>query len=239
MTVWKSIKDTILWIVMIFALMGIVVIVIFKLIPRAESMETEPAPKTALQVREDWNLTLVNRENLLLEGFTPVLTDIGDGHRVDSRIAGSLQEMLNDAKAAGLQPKVLSSYRSYEEQKQEMEEKIEEFVSAGKRQDDAVRAAREYVAAPGASEHQLGLAVDLSSDGAQAQKALWNWLKENSWKYGFIQRYPENKTSITGIRKEDWHYRYVGKEAAKKIVETGQCLEEYVREIRQKFTAMA
>ena len=77
---------------------------------------------------------------------------------------------------------------------------------------------------PGTSEHELGLAVDING----ASYDLYIWLQQNSWRYGFIQRYPEDKTAITGISHEPWHYRYVGKEAAGEIYESGLCLEEYL-----------
>ncbi|MCB6367700.1 M15 family metallopeptidase, partial [Intestinibacillus massiliensis] len=92
-----------------------------------------------------------------------------------------------------------------------------------------------WVAVPGTSEHQLGLAVDLVSlsnqnlNHSQENTALQKWLMKNSWKYGFILRYPSDKSSITGIGYEPWHYRYVGKKAAKAIYEQGVCLEEYLQ----------
>ena len=77
---------------------------------------------------------------------------------------------------------------------------------------------------PGTSEHQLGIAVDISG----AVYAIYPWLQENSWKYGFIMRYPPDKTAITGISGEEWHYRYVGVDAATEMHERNLCLEEYL-----------
>ena len=88
----------------------------------------------------------------------------------------------------------------------------------------AVKQAEQWVAVPGYSEHQLGIAVDLNG----ATYDLYLWLQENSYKYRFIFRYPGNKTDITGIAEEPWHYRYVGVEAATKIYQQGLCLEEYL-----------
>ena len=76
------------------------------------------------------------------------------------------------------------------------------------------------------SEHQLGLAVDING----AVYDIYLWLEENSWKYGFIFRYPAYKTDLTGVAGEVWHYRYVGREAAREIMEQGICLEEYLGE---------
>ena len=93
---------------------------------------------------------------------------------------------------------------------------------------------RQYVALPGCSEHQTGLALDIVAAGyqildeEQEDTAEQKWLMENSWKYGFILRYPSEKSDITGIGYEPWHYRYVGKAAAADIYRTGVCLEEYL-----------
>ena len=79
------------------------------------------------------------------------------------------------------------------------------------------------------SEHQLGLAVDING----AVYDIYLWLEENSWKYGFIFRYPAYKTDLTGVAGEVWHYRYVGKEAAQEIYEQGVCLEEYLETLQE------
>ncbi len=90
-------------------------------------------------------------------------------------------------------------------------------------------------AMPGnASEHSTGLALDILSvdddtaDDGYGDTREGKWLKENAWKYGFIMRYPKDKESITGVVYEPWHYRYVGKQAAKEIYQSGVCLEEYL-----------
>ena len=97
----------------------------------------------------------------------------------------------------------------------------------------AAYAAR-WVAKPGTSEHQTGLALDIVAasyqllDEGQEDTAEQKWLMENSWKYGFILRYMKDKTDITGTSFEPWHYRYVGVEDAQKITAQGVCLEEYL-----------
>lgn len=87
-----------------------------------------------------------------------------------------------------------------------------------------------YAQEPGASEHQTGLAFDVTVETAQGFESTpqYAWLMENAHKYGFIQRYPANKVEQTGISYEPWHYRYVGVEAAKKIKKSGMCLEEFI-----------
>ena len=89
---------------------------------------------------------------------------------------------------------------------------------------------------PGTSEHELGLAVDLvdgnnySLDESQESTPAQKWLMENCWDYGWILRYPNDKTEVTGIIYEPWHYRYVGGEHAKAIYESGLCLEEWLEQ---------
>ncbi len=92
--------------------------------------------------------------------------------------------------------------------------------------------ASQWVAEPGTSEHELGLAVDMNASGATGTKDSVNehqWLADNAWRYGFILRYPRGKTDVTGNAYESWHYRYVGAEAAKAMHESGQTLEEYAK----------
>ena len=149
---------------------------------------------------------------------------------MDSRIYSYLQEMFDDARAEGLEPYVNAGYRTNEVQQSLMDQEVEDYISQGYSEADAGEMAEQWVAVPGTSEHQLGLAVDISMDdnGSQSAVDVWQWLMENSYKYGFILRYPEDKTEITGIAYEPWHYRYVGKEAAEDIYRRGVCLEEYL-----------
>ena len=119
---------------------------------------------------------------------------------------------------------VASGYRTQEKQQSLYDEKIQEYRAQGYSAEEAVRQAQRWVAVPGTSEHQLGIAVDING-------AVWEvypWLQANSYKYGFIFRYPGEKTSLTGTAEEVWHYRYVGVEAAAQIYERGLCLEEYL-----------
>ena len=88
----------------------------------------------------------------------------------------------------------------------------------------------DYAQEPGASEHQTGLAFDVTVETSQGFESTpqYGWLMENAHKYGFIQRYPANKVEQTGIAYEPWHYRYVGEEAATKMKKSGLCLEEFI-----------
>ncbi len=199
-------------------------------LPETEApTETEPPTNPALN--EEWMLILVNKEHPIPKGYeVPAFTELRNSNRVDSRIYPALQRMFDDARADGALPYITSSYRSMDKQQQLMDEKIIDYQSEGHSRAEAVELAEAWVAIPGTSEHQLGLSVDISTEdhSVQEPEVVWNWLNKNAWKYGFIQRYPEDKTEITGIINEPWHYRYVGEAAAKEMTEKGLVLEEYL-----------
>lgn len=178
-----------------------------------------------------WYLTLVNEWNPLPNDYQADLVETEGGERVDARIYEPLTEMLEDAREANWNqlPMVVSGYRTTEKQQQLYEEKTDTYRQQGYSDAEAEAMAKKWVAMPGYSEHQLGLAVDING----ATYDLYLWLQENSYKYGFIFRYPGHKTEITGVAEEVWHYRYVGAEAAAEIYEQGICLEEYLERMNQ------
>ena len=190
--------------------------------------------KSANSVVKDELLTLVNFENTIPKDWKVDLVQLNNGQSVDRRIYDDLIAMLQAAKSEGLNPLICSSYRTNEKQEQLYQNKVSEYLSQGYSKVEASDKAAFWVARPGTSEHQLGLAVDIVStknqrlDRSQENTVEQQWLIQNSWKYGFVLRYPTNKNSITGVGYEPWHYRYVGKEHAKKINELGVCLEEYL-----------
>ena len=176
-----------------------------------------------------WNLILVNRDSYIPDDYQVELTELSNGEKVDSRIYPELQEMFNDARAQGYGLFVREGYRTQEEQQQLMDEKIEVYENEGKSKSEAKKLAEQWVAIPGTSEHQLGIAVDINADTTKSSSDdVYKWLEENAHTYGFIKRYPSNKTDITGVINEPWHYRYVGKEVASEIYSQGICLEEYI-----------
>ena len=191
--------------------------------------------KSANSVVKDELLTLVNFENTIPKDWKVDLVQLNNGQSVDRRIYDDLIAMLQAAKSEGLNPLICSSYRPNEKQEQLYQNKVSEYLSQGYSKVEASDKAAFWVARPGTSEHQLGLAVDIVStknqrlDRSQENTVEQQWLIQNSWKYGFVLRYPTYKNSITGVGYEPWHYRYVGKEHAKKINELGVCLEEYVK----------
>lgn len=176
-----------------------------------------------------WCLLLVNRWNQIPEDYQVDLVTLNNGEQVDARIYPALQEMFDAARAESVYPIVASGYRTGEEQEQLMAEKIAEYEGQGYSDQEAREKAETWVAIPGTSEHQMGIAVDINADGIYSSgDQVYGWLAENAYRYGFIRRYPEDKTEITGVIHEPWHYRYVGKEAAREIQEQGVCLEEYL-----------
>lgn len=191
------------------------------------------------EVKLPWNMVLVNGDHPMEEGYVPQLKELEEGLSLDSRIIDAAKEMLADAKKAGLHIDICSAYRSVERQEQVFGDSMKERVKDGMSYWDAFNETALNVAVPGTSEHALGLALDLISnqytelDERQETTAEAKWLKENCHKYGFILRYPPEKTNITGIIYEPWHYRYVGVEDATEIMKLGITLEEYLQDYYQ------
>ena len=182
----------------------------------------------------EWNLLLVNPWNPIPENYEPELTYLRNGQAVDSRCYPELQQMMDDCRTAGLDPLICASYRTMEKQEALFEDKEARLIREGCPENEVEDEAAKVVAYPGTSEHQLGLALDIVDvsyqqlDTEQENTPVQQWLMKNSWKYGFVLRYPADKSDITGIIYEPWHYRYVGKEAAAEIYENKLCLEEYL-----------
>lgn len=176
--------------------------------------------------------TLVNPWNYVPDDYSVKLSKYGD-YKVAKICLDDLKDMIADCKSAGKKAVVVSAYRSHSYQEGLYERRIQRFVDQGYDYDTAVVEAGKRVAVPGTSEHELGLAVDIvdvnyqTLDKKQEDTAAQKWLMENSWKYGFILRYPNEKSDVTGIIYEPWHYRYVGKELAEELHNSGLCLEEY------------
>ena len=234
---WRHIAGGLLTLLGIVLLIGSVWGISFKTGPWDPAIISKKAvlvkglpDKGAIEEDGSWNLILVNRWNPIPENYEISLAEVTGGELVDERICQPLMEMLEDAKESNwdLLPLVVSGYRTEEEQQRLYDEKTAKYRKQGFSKDEAKEMAERWVAAPGHSEHQLGLAVDI--DGATYDVFLW--LQENSYKYGFIFRYPGYKSEITGVDNEVWHYRYVGVDAATEIYEQGLCLEEYLEALK-------
>lgn len=210
-----------------------------------EPPPSPPAPETTAPwifpeatqppaAQPDWRLVLVNSSHPMPENFSVELTQLEDGHALDSRACPDLQNMLDAARASGLSPMIRSSYRTQSVQEDLFANKIRRLREQGYSQEKAELEAARWVARPGTSEHQLGLAVDIVSESYQALNRTQEttpeqiWLRAHAYQYGFILRYPQDKEPITGIGYEPWHYRYVGRTAAEEITRRGLCLEEYL-----------
>ena len=196
-----------------------------------------PEPTPALRERTEL-LILVNPWHQMPEDYTVELQQVTWGEEedqyMDVRCADALLQMVQDCWDAGNAPYICSGYRTMEKQQYLFNNKIARLVAEGVDPGEAPAIAAMSVAIPGTSEHQLGLAVDIIDyyypylNEQQETMPTQQWLMENSWRYGFILRYPNEKSDITGIIYEPWHYRYVGTEAAAEIYELGLTLEEYL-----------
>lgn len=198
-----------------------------------------PAPTAAalsadeLNAGDGWMQLLINSSNVIPDGYAPTeLTELSNGQSVDKRIYPSLQSMFDDARAQGVYPVVSSGYRTAKQQQSEMDDKIQEYIDDGKSEDEARALAATYVAQVGYSEHEAGLAIDIVAKANKSDDdTVWAWMKEHCAEYGFILRYPEGKEGVTGMSYEPWHFRYVGVEAAQKIMGAGITLEEYLGQV--------
>lgn len=182
-------------------------------------------------------IIVANPWNIIPADYTPNLQVAEGNQKVDELCRDGLLEMLADCRKAGHGVQIISAYRENSTQIMLYNNKVNYYLDRGYNKVDAAKEAATVVAMPGTSEHELGLAVDLVDtdypylDEAQENTDTQKWLMENCWKYGFILRYPNNKSSKTGIIYEPWHYRYVGAALAEELHTTGLCLEEYLENL--------
>ncbi|WP_223491974.1 M15 family metallopeptidase [Sutcliffiella horikoshii] len=185
---------------------------------------------------------MVNKFWSLPEGYRPadlikpnVPFSFGDENSDRSKLraeaAESLEVMFNVAKSEGIELYARSGFRSYETQEAIFKNEVATF---------GYEQAVLYVALPGTSEHQTGLAMDITAKSVGLElvesfegTAEGKWLAENAHHYGFILRYPKGKTNITGYAFEPWHFRYVGVDIAEEIYAKGITLEEYMGDVRE------
>lgn len=173
--------------------------------------------------------------------YQPPLVDISgvtvgtwvEDKRVHSQILSDLQQFMHAAEAAGHPVLITSAFRSYADQ-----EKTRKDLARTNGQ----LYADEFVAEPGKSEHQSGLAIDFSSNTPPCQQAFEQcrlddktaaWLAAHAHEYGFILRYPPNKQHLTGVPAESWHYRYVGRELAGFMHQHSLTFEEVMAQLKQ------
>ena len=192
----------------------------------------EEKPKTDLpQVStKDWNLVLINRDNKLAE-LNPQLVDVEE-IKVDSRIAEQTKQFLAAARAIAPEESLISGYRSVEEQTEIYNERVAQLEATGLPHEEAERQAQTQVQVPGASEHQTGLAIDMSAPNGLSEEVVQQIIALAP-QYGFVLRYPEGKNAITGVDYENWHFRYVGVENAQYMVKHQLVLEEYIQKLKE------
>ena len=199
------------------------------------SMEVSSVPEKIVD-KDAWYLVLVNATHKTDETLAPDCEVLPSGASVDKRIYKKVMKMINAAAEDGYVINVTSAYRDYQWQSDLYNAEVQQNLDMGMSESEARDQARTVVAEPGTSEHQTGLAIDVSTEGSTDLLETYEdtpegkWLHKNCWKYGFILRYPKGKENITGIIYEPWHFRYVGEEAAKEITERGITLEEYLGE---------
>ena len=190
-------------------------------------VQSSDLPKVSV---DDWELTLINRSHLQEESH-PRLTQIDD-IQVDNRIAENTRQFLAAARAIAPEETLISGYRSRAEQTELYEEALALAEEEGLSRQEAEQEVQKRIQLPGASEHQTGLAIDMSEPEGQNDEVA-NKIAEIAPKYGFILRYPEGKSDITGVDFENWHYRYVGVESAQYMQKHHLVLEEYLTLLKE------
>jgi len=197
-----------------------------------------------------WRLHLVNLYHPLPDGYTPPLTAIAPRFRVerstayhfDSRAIAALEEMLTVARAAGVNIYVTSAHRSQQLQREIFNASLQDYRNMGLLEASALYRTARLIAYPATSEHQLGLAVDLVTRDHMwlhesfEETAAFHWLvhEGNARAHGFILRYPQESTHLTGIAYEPWHFRYIGREHSYAMWQLGyEVFEEYLDYLTQ------
>ena len=197
----------------------------------------ESSEEEAELTKDDWRLVLINKQHSIPDDYTFTFGSIHTqkgGMRFDERIIPDLLKMLKAAKEDGINLEIRSPYRDMNRQVYLFNKKIKEYMQQGMSYMDAYAVSSRTVTVPGASEHQIGLALDITCDThigltkSFGETEAGKWLAEHGCEYGFIVRYPEGKEYVTGIEYEPWHLRYVGVEAATIITREGITLEEFV-----------
>lgn len=181
----------------------------------------------------DWKLILVNKQHPIPEDYSFTLGNLSSYMQCDERIVEPLLTMMKKAQEDGVTLVICSPYRDSEKQEKLFNRKINAYMKNGYSYMDAYKLSSQAVTVPGASEHQIGLAIDLITKGYStldegfAETEAGKWLKAHCAEFGFILRYPKEKEYITGIEWEPWHFRYVGNSAASLIMEQNLTLEEF------------
>lgn len=184
----------------------------------------------------DWRLVLINKQHPISQDYEFKLGKMfieTMNIQVDDRIIEDLLLMMQAAKKDGLNLMIRSPYRTFDRQESNFNKKIKLYMSQGLSYMEAYKVTSQVVTVPGCSEHEVGLALDITSETYRdleqgfADTKEGQWLADHSYEYGFVLRYPFGKEYITSITYEPWHFRYVGREAASVMKEENLCLEEF------------
>lgn len=185
-------------------------------------------------------LVLVNASHELSQDYDPKLRTICNGRlQASGRLKDALVDMLQEASEEGYQFWIASAWRSREKQQKLVDDDVQEAMRKGMSYEEALQETYKETMPAGYSEHETGLALDILCAGntvlnKEQEKEPGNrWLRKNSWRYGFILRYPSEKEKVTGIRYEPWHFRYVGKKAAAYMHKYDLTLEEFWKKIQK------
>lgn len=199
-----------------------------------ETAENSGETGPVIRQEDMWALILTNARYPIPEDYTVELKVLpGTEQSVDARIYDTTLRMISDMKAEGLRPIVCSAYRTLDRQEILFNRKVKSYVKKGYSMEAAGREAQHVLSIPGSGEHCLGLAIDVCSQSYQRLEEGFEdtkegkWLREHCAEYGFILRYDKGKEESTGINYEPWHFRYVGVDVAKYIMEKGITLEEF------------
>jgi len=197
-----------------------------------EIQDTKEIQEATVLAGDTGFLWLVNRENMLCAKYRPRDLVNHGGIELRAPVRDAYIEMLAAMEADGLEKLSLKSgYRAYSHQRSVFEGKVAELTKRGHGRAVATAIASRSVQVPGASEHQTGLAIDVSTGAGLSQTFAetneGRWLAQNCHRFGFIIRYPREKTDITNIIYEPWHLRFVGIPHAEIMFQTGKTLEEY------------
>lgn len=201
----------------------------------AQKAQAEAERQARLERAASWEMLLATPAQPLEQDPEIELAEApASDQLVDARIMADLTTLLEDARQAGFDLVVTVGYRDWATQESMFARYVRQAERRGLTGEDARAAARAVCAEAGASDHQTGLGVHLIDDGCQEMSAeayaatdAYGWLLTNSADYGFVLRYPADKTETTGFAFEPWHFRYVGRENAQQMKQLGLCLDEY------------
>ncbi len=178
---------------------------------------------------------LVDENHPLPDSYTFEHHTLNCGLDIDKRIYSDFSEMLNACNMAGYEYNIINAYIDKSTQGELYNKAVSHYVEQGLLEEEAQAQVGKSVEKPGCSEHQTGLAVDLTDvevlgeEDYKSTRGTDQWLMNNCHKYGFINRFPANKVSITGVSDEQWQFRYVGREASTFMAENNLSLEEFMQ----------